>query len=91
MKLPPSARPPVGSPVPASGPPRRRDALKLGALAGAAALPYALPGSRQALAAATVKLPPLPRAFPDDFLWGAATAAYQVEGATAEDGRGPYI
>ena len=91
MKLPPSARPPVGSPVPASGPPRRRDALKLGALAGAAALPYALPASRQALAAAKVKLPPLPRAFPDDFLWGAATAAYQVEGATAEDGRGPCI
>jgi beta-glucosidase len=25
--------------------------------------------------------------FPDDFLWGAATAAYQVEGAAAEDGR----
>ena len=29
--------------------------------------------------------------FPDDFLWGAATAAYQVEGAAAEDGRGPSI
>ncbi len=29
--------------------------------------------------------------FPDGFLWGAATAAYQVEGATAEDGRGPSI
>jgi beta-glucosidase len=27
--------------------------------------------------------------FPDDFVWGAATAAYQVEGAAAEDGRGP--
>jgi beta-glucosidase len=27
--------------------------------------------------------------FPDDFLWGAATAAFQVEGAAAEDGRGP--
>jgi beta-glucosidase len=25
--------------------------------------------------------------FPADFLWGAATAAYQVEGATGEDGR----
>ncbi len=24
--------------------------------------------------------------FPDDFLWGAATAAYQVEGAANEDG-----
>jgi beta-glucosidase len=27
--------------------------------------------------------------FPDDFLWGAATSAYQVEGAVKEDGRGP--
>jgi len=30
-------------------------------------------------------------AFPDDFIWGAATAAYQVEGATTEDGRGESI
>ncbi|MGN9840412.1 GH1 family beta-glucosidase [Nonomuraea sp. H19] len=29
--------------------------------------------------------------FPDNFLWGTATAAYQVEGAWAEDGRGPSI
>lgn len=27
--------------------------------------------------------------FREDFLWGAATAAYQVEGAAREDGRGP--
>jgi beta-glucosidase len=26
--------------------------------------------------------------FPDDFVWGAATAAYQIEGAAYEDGRG---
>ncbi len=31
------------------------------------------------------------RAFPPDFTWGAATAAYQVEGAAAEDGRGESI
>jgi beta-glucosidase len=31
------------------------------------------------------------RSFPDDFLWGTATAAYQIEGAIAEDGRGPSI
>ena len=29
--------------------------------------------------------------FPADFLWGTATAAYQVEGASAEDGRRPSI
>ncbi|GLY90184.1 GH1 family beta-glucosidase [Actinoallomurus iriomotensis] len=29
--------------------------------------------------------------FPADFVWGAATAAYQIEGAAAEDGRGPSI
>jgi len=31
------------------------------------------------------------RNFPENFLWGAATAAYQVEGAVTEDGRGPSI
>ncbi|WP_435057046.1 GH1 family beta-glucosidase [Streptomyces sp. bgisy060] len=31
------------------------------------------------------------RSFPPDFLWGAATAAYQIEGAAAEDGRTPSI
>lgn len=29
--------------------------------------------------------------FPPDFLWGAASSSYQVEGATREDGRAPSI
>ncbi|HLI68227.1 MAG TPA: GH1 family beta-glucosidase [Ktedonobacteraceae bacterium] len=32
---------------------------------------------------------PIAASFPPDFLWGAATSAYQVEGAVHEDGRGP--
>lgn len=31
------------------------------------------------------------RQFPQDFIWGSATAAYQVEGAAFEDGRGESI
>ncbi len=30
-------------------------------------------------------------AFPPKFIWGAGTAAYQIEGAAADDGRGPSI
>lgn len=29
--------------------------------------------------------------FPKDFLWGASSAAYQIEGAAQEDGKGPSI
>jgi beta-glucosidase len=29
--------------------------------------------------------------FPERFVWGAATSSFQIEGATAEDGRGPSI
>ncbi len=36
---------------------------------------------------------PLPKriAYPSDFLWGCATASYQIEGAAKEDGRGPSL
>ena len=32
-----------------------------------------------------------PAHFPDDFLWGAATSAYQIEGSPLADGAGPSI
>jgi beta-glucosidase len=31
------------------------------------------------------------RTFPQGFLWGSATASYQVEGAVKDDGRGPSV
>lgn len=34
---------------------------------------------------------PTPRVFPEGFIWGSATASYQIEGAAAEDGRTPSI
>jgi beta-glucosidase len=34
---------------------------------------------------------PAPSSFPSGFVWGTATASYQIEGAVAEDGRGTSI
>jgi beta-glucosidase len=39
----------------------------------------------------TTTAPDLSARFPEGFVWGAATASYQIEGAVAEDGRTPSI
>jgi beta-glucosidase len=36
-------------------------------------------------------VPPEPYQFPKSFLWGSATAAYQVEGAWKADGKGESV
>lgn len=69
---------------------RRSFARLLGA---SSALLY-LPHESQAAQIAAQPSPAAPSAsntFPADFLWGSATASYQVEGAAHEDGRGATI
>jgi len=60
----------------------------------------ALAGTAAALATSSLPFPslalaqmakPSPLQFPAGFLWGCATASYQIEGAVAEDGRKPSI
>ena len=62
-------------------------------LFGAAALaPTALSNAATpASGEAPQQQPSTLRHFPQGFLWGSATASYQVEGAVSEDGRGPSI
>lgn len=64
---------------------RRRDFLK--STSALALTPLATPLTASAAAPSSAK----PGAFPSTFIWGTATASYQVEGAVKEDGRGPSI
>jgi len=59
----------------------RRDFLRTGLVAGAGCTATVCGGVSHAA--------PIDLGFPKDFRWGCATAAYQIEGAAAEDGRGP--
>src|SRR5262245_10559208 len=71
-------------------PPRRPDLLRLAAASVAGATAGGSVGDGASSAAPAAARTPL-RAFPDDFVWGIATSAFQLEGAAAEDGRGPCV
>lgn len=74
----------------------RRQLLALGAAAGTTAAlaactsPATVAPSPTPSAAAWVP-PTDPMPFPTGYTWGAATSAFQVEGSTTADGRGPSV
>ncbi len=60
-------------------------------LLGASSAALSFPGLAHATLEPSHSVTGSPRTFPSDFLWGSATASYQVEGAVHEAGRGPSI
>jgi beta-glucosidase len=71
---------------------RRTFGHLLGMAAGAAALPaHGLIPDAGAEQGESIASTGSGKRFPQGFLWGSATASYQVEGAVHEDGRGPSV
>jgi beta-glucosidase len=68
---------------------RRRDVLTLAAVGAVAGCAHG--GSVRPATGGAASANPPDLAFPARFGWGAATSAYQVEGAANEDGRGPSV
>jgi beta-glucosidase len=71
----------------------RRDVTKAAGSAALGMSATALEASAQETSASEQTGPGLTASpqFPKGFLWGTATASYQVEGAVNEDGRGPSV
>jgi beta-glucosidase len=67
---------------------RRKFLQTTGLTLGAGSLSNLLAANTLAQSKAAVSVP---RTFPASFLWGSATASYQVEGAVREGGRGPSV